>query len=51
MPVSHFVWFSKNAINFTPIEDLHSQVSEVLRMMLSESDADVLVGKQNAPGG
>ncbi|KAF8707054.1 hypothetical protein AX14_013706 [Amanita brunnescens Koide BX004] len=32
-------------------KDLHSQVSEVLRMMLSESDADVLVGKQNAPGG
>ena len=29
---------------FTSTEDLHSQVSEVLRMMLSESDADVLVG-------
>ena len=27
------------------IEDLHSQVSEVLRMMLSESDADVLISK------
>ncbi|KAF8337699.1 hypothetical protein F5887DRAFT_984510 [Amanita rubescens] len=26
-------------------KDLHSQVSDVLRMMLGESDADILVGK------
>ncbi|KAF8632090.1 hypothetical protein AX15_002045 [Amanita polypyramis BW_CC] len=32
-------------------KDLHSQVSEVLRMMLSESDADILVQKQNTAGG
>jgi len=33
-------------------KDLHSQVSEVLRMMLSESDADVLVAKhEDKPGG
>jgi mediator of RNA polymerase II transcription subunit 21 len=44
--------FSTNATNtkISLIEDLHSQVSDVLRMMLSESDADILVGKPG-PGG
>ncbi|KAM6493845.1 hypothetical protein JOM56_010206 [Amanita muscaria] len=31
-------------------KDLHSQLSEVLRMMLSESDADVLVENQDRGG-
>ncbi|KIL61868.1 hypothetical protein M378DRAFT_81940 [Amanita muscaria Koide BX008] len=31
-------------------KDLHSQLSEVLRMMLSESDADVLVENQDRDG-
>jgi mediator of RNA polymerase II transcription subunit 21 len=44
------VRFSTNATKISLIEDLHSQVSDVLRMMLGESDADILVGKQNAPG-